>query len=140
MASRKDPFSAFRFQIKIGDIEGGFSECAGLGLETEVFEYKEGGVNDYVHKLPTRIKQGNLTFKRGVVDGKLWQWYLRTRPGQVQLKSGSIKITATADDSAMTWQIVRAYPRKVQGPDLNAAQSSVAVETLEICHHGLTLG
>lgn len=135
--SRKDPYSGFRFLIEIGDIVGGFSECSGLGLETEVFEYQEGGVNDYVHKLPTRTKQGNITLKRGVVDSLLWDWYLETLPGEVDLKSGTIEVTATADDSTLMWLIVEAFPRKIQGPDLNAGQSSVAVETLEICHHGL---
>ena len=45
---------------------GGFSEVSGLDSSIEIFDYKEGGRNDYVHKFATRASFGNITFKRGV--------------------------------------------------------------------------
>ncbi len=137
--SRHDPFGAFRFKVTVdGVVAGGFSECSGLALETEVFEYKEGGVNDLVHRLPTRVKQGNLTLKRGVVDSALWGWFAAAVPGKISLKSGSVEIfDPSGRETVASWDFLDAYPRKVQGPDLNAGQSAVAVETVEIVHHGL---
>ena len=35
-----------------------------------MLEYPEGGINTFVHRLPTRIKQGNITLKRGVTSEK----------------------------------------------------------------------
>lgn len=137
--SRQDPFPAFRFKVDIGGLVGGFSECGGLTMETEVFEYPEGGTNDYVHKLPTRFKQGNLTLKRGVVDGKFWQWYAKTLPGKEKPRNGSIQQLDERGTVVMTWRIDRAYPRKVEGPSFNAGQSGVSVESMELCHHGLRL-
>jgi phage tail-like protein len=35
------------------------------------------------------------------------------------------------------WRFKEAFPAKWLGPELNATQSQVAVETVELCHHGL---
>jgi phage tail-like protein len=37
----------------------------------------------------------------------------------------------------MEWEFKGAFPTKWVGPDLNATQNSVAVETLELAHQGL---
>ena len=136
--ARDDPFVAFRFEISLDDISaGGFSECSGLHFETEVMEYAEGGVNSHVWKLPTRTKQANVTLKRGIVDRELWDWYFKVMQGEVRLRSGSIYVRDPAGQDVMEWQFKQAYPCKWLGPDLNAMQSSVAIESLEICHQGL---
>jgi phage tail-like protein len=42
----KDNHLGLRFWIQIEGVEiAGFSECSGLTIETEVFEYSEGGQN-----------------------------------------------------------------------------------------------
>ncbi|MEM7585306.1 MAG: phage tail protein [Acidobacteriota bacterium] len=135
--NRNDPFPAFRFRIDIDGMSGGFSECTGIEVQTEVFEYAEGGVNDYVHKLPSRFKHGNVTFKRGIVDAAFWNWHKQTLPGDVLLKTASITQLDEQGQVVQTWRLDRAYPCKVQGPTLNGGQSSVSVETMELCHHGL---
>lgn len=135
--TRKDPFLAFRFEVSFGSRQGGFSECTGLGLEIEVQEYVEGGVNDFVHKFPTRVKLGNLTLKRGVLDASLWEWCTEVVPGKLSLVNGTIQVLGADAAVVMKWEVQNAFPVKIQGPDLNAGQSSVAVETLEICHQGL---
>ena len=44
-----------RFQVKIdGRDFGNWQKCDGLAVEYDVFEYKEGGENGYVHRLPGR--------------------------------------------------------------------------------------
>ena len=55
-AQRVDPFATFKFHVEIGDIkEAAFNECSGLEIATDVFEYQEGGLNEYAHKLPFRV-------------------------------------------------------------------------------------
>lgn len=57
IAERTDPYLNFRFLVEIhGLIVGGFSEVSGLQSETDIEEIREGGVNDYVHKLPKITK------------------------------------------------------------------------------------
>jgi phage tail-like protein len=111
-----------------------------LQLETEIQDYAEGGLNTHLHKFPGRTKQNNIVLKRGIIDSSLWQWYYDLARGIVSLRSGSIFVLDPADDSTivMQWDFDRAFPAKWIGPDLNALQNNVAVETLELCHQGLT--
>jgi phage tail-like protein len=139
-ASRNDPVLGFRFKITLDNQPvGGFSECNGLQLETETQDYAEGGLNTHIHKFPGRTKQSNITLKRGIVDRSLWEWYYNLTRGIVRLRSGSIAVLDPGDDSkvVMQWDFDRAFPAKWIGPDLNALQNNVAVETLELCHQGL---
>lgn len=137
--SRSDPFVAFRFEIRLDDFAmGGFSECSGLQLETEIQDYSEGGLNTHLHKFPTRIKQINITLKRGIVDRELWNWYYALHQGELRFRNGSIVVHDPAGEKAvMEWQFRRAFPAKWVGPELNASQNNVAVESIELCHHGL---
>jgi phage tail-like protein len=60
---RIDYLTAYHFTVEVeGIAQAQFTECSGLQAEAEVFSYEEGGCNDYVHKLPGRIKFSNLTF------------------------------------------------------------------------------
>ena len=72
-----DPLSAFRFKVEIeGVIEAGFSECSGLQVETEIEEIREGGLNEFVHKLPKGFKHVNLTLKHGLTTSDtLYRWH-----------------------------------------------------------------
>lgn len=137
---RKDPFMAFRFEVSIDDLPvAGFSTCTGLQLETEVLDYAEGGLTTHLLKFPGRTKQVNLVLKRGIVDRKLWDWYFDLTQGTVTFHNGSIVVhDASGNEDVMEWKFTRAFPTKWVGPELNAMQSIIAVETLELCHEGLT--
>jgi phage tail-like protein len=137
--SRVDPFLAFRFEVRIeGQAAGGFSECGGLQLDTDVQDYAEGGLNDRLHKRPTRTKQANISLRRGIVDRVLWDWYAGLLLGVVQLRSGSIVLKdPTGQQPVARWDFRRAFPCRWTGPELNATQSQVAVESFELAHEGL---
>ena len=137
--ARNDPFPGFRFEIRLDDMPvAGFSECSGLQLETEVFDYNEGGLNEFVLKFPTRTKQSNLVLKRGIVDKNMWDWYFSLTQGVVRFRNGSVVVRDPSGNTVvMEWQFRRAFPCKWQGPELNATQNSIAVETVELCHQGL---
>ena len=137
---RNDPFLAFRFLVKVDGLPavGGFSECSGLQVDTEVLDYAEGGVNDHVRKFPTRTKQTNITLKRGVVDRLLWDWYADIARGTIRYRNGAVHVKDLAGgQDLMVWEFSLAFPCKFIGPELNAMQSAVAVETFELAHQGL---
>ena len=137
--ARKDPFVAFRFEVRLDDLAvAGFSECTGLQIETEVQDYIEGGLNTNLHKFPTRTKQSNLVLKRGIVDQLMWSWYYDLTQGVVKRRNGSVVVRDPSGSSVvMEWQFREAFPSKWTGPELNASQNNVAVETLELVHSGL---
>lgn len=153
---RIDPLGVFNFYLTLIDNSNlfsnllttalnykvaGFSECSGLDATVEVFEYKEGGVNDYVHKFRTRASFGNLTLKHGVIYlfDDLWSWHNDFVTGKGKRKDGLIVLMDEASRATKVWKFKRGIPMKWVGPSLNAMQSSVAFESLEISHEGLFL-
>lgn len=125
--------------MQIDDLPvGAFSECSGLQLETEMHDHPEGGLNTHVRKFPTRTKQTNITLKRGIVDRILWDWYFEILQGQITRRKCTVVIRDASGGQVLAeWQFRDALPCKWVGPDLNATQNSVAVETFQLSHHGL---
>jgi phage tail-like protein len=155
-ALRIDPLGVFNFYLTLIDSSNvvgtlitaafnyavaGFSECSGLEATTEVFDYKEGGVNDYVHKFPTRASFANITLKHGVVYlyDDLWTWHNAFVLGNGARKDGLIVLLDESRAPVKVWKFTRGIPMKWVGPSLNATQSAVAIESLEISHEGLFL-
>ena len=138
---RIDPFPAFKFYVEIGGItQAVFSECSGLEAEVEVFEYEEGGLNDYVHKLPGRVKYSDVTLKRGMASSdELWEWYKRALLGQIERKNISVTIYDSAGEQYRRWNFREACPIKWTGPDFKADENVAAIETLVFSHHGIQL-
>ncbi len=67
---------SFHFKVEFGnssdDQDNRFQEVAGLSAEITTEEVREGGLNEYVHRLPTGTKYGNLVLKRGYLgDGEI---------------------------------------------------------------------
>lgn len=138
---RQDPYLTFNFLVEIqGLVVGGFSEVSGLQVEIEVEDYREGGLNDYIHKLagPTRYPS-NLVLKHGLtdVDG-LWKWQREVTQGVIKRKNGSIVLLDSDREERWRWNFSGAYPVRWVGPELRAGTADVAVETIELVHRGLT--
>jgi phage tail-like protein len=140
LAARQDPYAAFNFQIEIeGLVVGGFSEVGGLQLEIETEDYREGGLNDYVHKLagPARYPQ-NLTLKRGLTDADaLWSWQYDAARGIITRRNATIYLLNRAGAAAMSWDVLAAYPVRWTGPDLRAGSSEIAFEAIDLVHRGI---
>ena len=153
---RIDPLGTFNFYITLIDssnIAGtlitaalnffvaGFSECGGIDATIEVMSYNEGGVNDYVHKFATHTSYSNLTLKHGVIFlyDDLWTWHNDWVQGNGKRKDGLIVVLDESRSPAKVWKFKRGIPSKWVGPSLNASQSNVAIESLEIAHEGLVL-
>ena len=145
---RADPYLAFNFLVEIeGLLVGGFSEVTGLQVEVEVEDYKEGGLNEYVHKLagPTRYPS-NLVLKHGLMGvDTLWEWHHEVTRGIIKRRNGSIILLNSAREPMngareprWCWNFRGAYPVRWSGPDLRASSAEVAIETLELVHRGLS--
>jgi phage tail-like protein len=158
--ARRDPLLAYNFQVNLLDSSSslastlttitlstvgltpvaGFSECSGLEATLEVQDHQEGGRNGAVLRFPTRIKWTNLTLKRGMGRGmELWDWFYGFATGTGFRKDGVITLQNERHEPHTVWGFRRGLPVKYSGPTLNAAQSTVAVESLEIAHEGLFL-
>jgi phage tail-like protein len=139
--SRDDPYAAFNFLVEIDGVTiAGFSECSGLSSETDPIEYRNGSEDITVRKLPGLVKYSNITLKRGFTQSKeLWQWRKQVLDGKTQRRSGTVTLLDEARKPALRWNFREAWPRKLDGPTLNAKTNEVAIETLEIAHEGLVV-
>ncbi|GGG77799.1 phage tail protein [Paenibacillus radicis (ex Gao et al. 2016)] len=131
--------SAYKFWIELdGMFVAGFTEASGLEAETEIEEYREGGLNGFVHRLPKGTRYPNIVLKRGMTQSAiLWSWYESTMNGAIQRKHGAIVLQSADGSEFGRWNFTDAYPVKWSGPQLNASTSDVAFETIEIAHNGL---
>ena len=135
-----DPYKVFRFVLEIdGTQVAGFSEITGLEVRTEVDDYREGGVNDYVHKIAKETRYPNLTLKRGITDTTdLWDWHQQIVLGDIKRKTISVILRDSLGREKWRWVFRDAYPVKWNGSDLNASGNTVLVESVELAHHGMT--
>ncbi|MBE0430675.1 MAG: phage tail protein [Dehalococcoidia bacterium] len=145
---RVDPFPTFKYYVEIGGLitEAAFSECSGLEMTTELFEYAEGGLNEYVHKLPGRTKVSNVTLKRGLAtSNELYKWYkemeTKLRTGEkLDLRQVTITLYTTVEQGKqMRWTLSQAFPVKWVGPSFKTDEAAVAIESLEFAHHGIAV-
>jgi phage tail-like protein len=135
------------FQLLIDGLNiGDFSECTGLAGDLGTEDYLEGGENRFAHRFPVRASYPNLVLKRGLSDTvALWSWYFEyVESGRVAPRDGQVHLMAwsTVDNTlkpVRVWAFRRGYPVKMTGPDLNAQSPAVAIESVEVVHHGLIL-
>ncbi|MGA5761792.1 phage tail protein [Nonomuraea bangladeshensis] len=139
------PYLAASFRLQIQDLSTiDFTECTGLAGDVGVEEYLEGGENRFPYRFPSRASAPNLVLKRGATtDRGLWDWYDEyPRTGQVRPRGGEVQLMATVGGTltpVRVWAFQRGWPVKITGPDLNAMSAAVAIESVEIAHHGLSL-
>ncbi len=136
---RTDPFTAFRYVVEIeGITAAGFSEVGGLETQINTEDYREGGVNDFVHKLPSGAKQPNLTLQRGLTDSDaLWKWQLDVLRGKVTRKTVRIMVLDSEGQEKVGWRCLKAFPTRWVGPALKSDGRAVAIERLELAHMGI---
>lgn len=140
MAERTDPYRNFNFIVEIDGIkQAGFSDCSGFGASTDPIEYREGGENTTVRKMPGVTKYPNITLKWGLTDSReLYDWYRDIVNGKVLRKTGSIVLyDLDGITEKVRWNFVNAWPTKWDGPDFSAKANDISIETLELAHEGI---
>ncbi len=133
--ARVDPYRNFNFVVEIGGItQAGFSECSGFSSSNDPIEYREGGENTHVRKLPGLTKHTNVVLKWGLTDShELWDWFNDVIQGKIRRLNGSI-IVRDIDGvtEKVRWNFFDAWPTKWDGPDFSAKGNEIAIETLEL--------
>lgn len=113
-----------------------FQSVSGLSVEYDMEEFKEGGENRFTHKLPVRTKYADLVLRRGMLtDSEVIKWFLRAfRDRDFQPSDINVTLMNEQSEPLRVWKVVHAIPKKWQASDLNANESSVVIETLELSY------
>jgi len=136
------PLPVFHFQVEWGGTRIGFTEVSGLTVEVQPIDYREGSAYEYqVTKMPGIPQYTNLTLKRGIykADNEFFQWLSTVRLNQIERRDITVSLLNEEHQPVVVWRIREAWPSKVEGPSLNSTGNEAALESVELCHEGLTV-
>ena len=148
-----DPALAYNFTLSMSESAGvgalislaatvppkaGFAECSGLEVSIQPESYAEGGNNGTTLKFVGRADWSNLKLRKGVVtSADLWRWHQDYIEGNGKRRDGVISLLDDRGESVRNWRFSRGLPVRWSGPEMDASQSRVAFEEIEIAHEGL---
>ena len=135
--------ATFLFEVDGVEI-GRFMEVRGLEVTVETEDLHEGGQNSFTHKLPGRMTWPNIVLKRGVTQNDtLLEWLNKSSGEQfaangnkLQRSTAAVTLIGPSGTRLRSWEFDGAFPVKWTGPSFAVASSDMAVEELEITHHG----
>ncbi len=135
----------FRFSVKIDSVDlGGWQTCGGLKVEFKSTEVRRGGSYLSQKYLPDKVVFSKVTLKRAVdkdSSKKLQEWLdtaaRKWLSGESSTGSNAtIVLYDSNEEKVLTWTLRNARPSAWTGPDLDASNSKVAIEVLELTHEG----
>lgn len=152
------PLTKMNFYVHIDGVEGAnaaFSEVTGIEASVDVIEFRQGNANSLAPvKIPGLVKHGNVTLKMGYTLDNGFKTWLRECVSEVRgpmprynVQIEMIDINSGAPQSKVdgltggvrVWMLTNAWVAKYNAPDLNALQSEVAIETLELAYEELVI-
>ncbi len=140
MANSVPFFGNFNFLVEIEDLTGdsravvgGFSRVSGLVSQSDVVEHRVGS-SPFVMKIPGKTRFGNILLEKGcTTSGTLYQWRRRVENGEDDRRSGSIILLDGNLQEKARWNFFEAWPCRYEAPELDASDSAISVERLELC-------
>lgn len=151
------PAVGFHFRVTFGtanedDGDNRFQSVSGLSVEVETENKKEGGENRFEHVLPLRTKYPLLVLKKGLIQSKSFRvWCMESinaittmasaSPSKRLISPKDITVSLLNPDGGelMVWNVVHAWPKKWSISDLNAEQSTIVVESIELQYQYFTV-
>lgn len=137
---RAQAVPAFRFVVDVdGERQGAFTECTLPVIEWDVERIQEGGLNTYIHQLPSRRKYATVTLKNGIGLQALLDWFVSAMSEEFSRKSVTITMLDPLLKPVMTWHIESACPTKLTGPQIKTDANTLAIVTFELLCGEITL-
>jgi phage tail-like protein len=138
----KASIQAMASQLVSTSADNGFAKVSGIGMNRQTEDIMEGGTNNRRYRLPTAITYDNLVLERGFAyrDSGLGAWCynaLTLPSGKLETRQVVVHLLPNAEDRSaplMSWAFYDCYPLKWKLSDLNAKESVLAIETLELAY------
>ncbi len=150
------PLTKMNFLVHVDGVEGtaAFSEVTGVEATVDVIEFRQGNANSLAPvKIPGLVKHGNVTLKMGYTLDSAFKTWIQECVSEVRgqmprnnvqiemidINGGAPQQLATAITGTRVWVLTNAWVTKYTAPDLNALQSEVAIETVELAYEELII-
>ena len=144
LAAQRDLLLGFRFGVfffaKQGDqpnqLDIRFQKVKGLAATVKTMPLTEGGQNLYTQQLPVGVEYGNLVLERGRVVSSPLNSEFEAAMSLFEFTPSNVIVTLydEAIQPVSAWLFIRAYPVKWSTSDLNAADKSILIDTLELAY------
>jgi len=139
------PEAAFYFRVGMSasksDMDAQFQEVSGIGLQMDIMEYQEGGINDYAWKLPKPPKHENLVLRKGLMarksDFRTWckkNLVSNNLSDAIEPQQLWVTLLNNTDQPAMQWTFYNAYPVKWSLSAFDSMKNDFMVETIELVY------
>ena len=150
------PLTKMNFLVTVSQIAGtaAFSEVTGVESSVDVIEFRQGNSGSLAPvKIPGLVKHGNVTLRMGYILESAFKTWIQecvseTR-GQmprydvtielIDINPGAPTQTVTSPTGTRTWTLTTAWVAKYNAPDLDAKNSDVAIESVELAYEELVI-
>jgi phage tail-like protein len=154
-ARSSDPALSYQFAVEMSadvfgfgfgnfpiPIKGYFGAVSGLDVEWETAEYKSTSVLGFPHSnfVPLRPVYNPITLRRGITSNEnFWLWHQLLAFGMKPILRSHITITMfdRAYVPLSQWEIERAWPSKISGPQPVADSNDISIEEMTLVHGGI---
>lgn len=145
--SRFDPYSNFKFKIKIdGQYVAGLSKCSLLKRTTEVATWYEAGDQSVPHKIPGKSTYDPITLTGGVTHDDTFEKWANTvnnYQGEAAMslknfrKDITIEVMNLQGKTVLAYNVFRCWVSEYQAlPELDASANAVMIQTIKLEHEG----
>lgn len=136
------PLPVYNYIVEIAGTAVAFSEVSGLSLSFETATFKESQTGSGLRgpkilHMPAQINPVHITLKKGVVRGgvslgPLYNWINTIAINQIEKKDIYIRLLDEAGAPVISWQVINAFPTKLDAPNFDANSNDVAIESMEL--------
>jgi phage tail-like protein len=158
-----DPVRNFKFHVIINSplfssdntstTVGGFMSVSGLGIQTDIIAYRQGGYNVTTQKMPGQSDFGPIVLQKGIIPGDAPTLDWVKQLFQVQQGTGAWSndsefranvdilvvdhpVTTPTAAVKVAFRIYNAWPTQVSFTDLDAGGNGFLVSQMTLAHEG----
>ena len=135
-----DPYRSYNFQVQIrGVVEGHFTQCSSMSIKVDAISYREGGIQQIVHRLPGQVEYGDITLRYGLTNSSdLFDWMMSAVNGKVDRRTVAIVLLdADGVSEKLRWSLSNAWPSAWRAAPLDALNREVAIEELTLVYESI---
>jgi len=137
-----NPLTNYHFTVQWGGSKIGFEGVQNLSIGYKVIEYRDGASLEYVNKkMPGNQYAENIILKRPVFkgDNEFFEWFNTYKLNTIEKRDLTISVLDEEHNPVVVWKIRDAFPVRLSWSDLNANESKVFIEEIEIAYGWLSV-